>query len=87
MHVCKLTAALFSTDCSNLIQGKRVADVANYLEKRCHCGISALYLQGEALSLTLNWKPSHLAVLNVTIDRLFPETFVRPSRNCCEKVS
>lgn len=39
----------FVSDCSALIQGKKVAEVADYLEQRCHCGISALYLQGEAL--------------------------------------
>ncbi|XP_008304772.1 uncharacterized protein LOC103376182 [Stegastes partitus] len=38
-----------SGDCSGLIHGKRVAEVADYLEQRCHCGISALYLQGEFL--------------------------------------
>ncbi|XP_034426563.1 uncharacterized protein si:ch211-183d21.1 [Hippoglossus hippoglossus] len=44
-----------SGDCSSLIQGKRVADVANYLEKRCHCGISALYLQGANFSCVSGW--------------------------------
>ncbi|MEQ2184071.1 hypothetical protein GOODEAATRI_004184, partial [Goodea atripinnis] len=32
-------------DCSDLNHGKKMADVADYLEQRCHCGISALYLQ------------------------------------------
>ncbi|XP_041818651.1 uncharacterized protein si:ch211-183d21.1 isoform X2 [Chelmon rostratus] len=34
-----------SGDCSGLIPWKRVAEVADYLEQKCHCGISALYLQ------------------------------------------
>ncbi|KAF0025315.1 hypothetical protein F2P81_022196 [Scophthalmus maximus] len=44
-----------SGDCSGLIQGKGVAEVANYLEKRCHCGISALYLQGANFSCVSGW--------------------------------
>ncbi|KAG8009119.1 hypothetical protein GBF38_011733 [Nibea albiflora] len=44
-----------SGDCSDLIQGKRVAEVADYLEQRCHCGISALYLQGANFSCGSGW--------------------------------
>ncbi|XP_067344648.1 uncharacterized protein si:ch211-183d21.1 [Channa argus] len=44
-----------SGDCSALIQGKRVAEVANYLEQRCHCGISALYLQGANFTCVSGW--------------------------------
>jgi len=39
-----------SPDCSGLIQGWKDAEVADYLEQKCRCGISALALQGEALS-------------------------------------
>ncbi|XP_022046548.1 uncharacterized protein si:ch211-183d21.1 isoform X2 [Acanthochromis polyacanthus] len=34
-----------SGECSGLIPWKRVAEVADYLEQRCQCGISAMYLQ------------------------------------------
>ncbi|XP_026206841.1 uncharacterized protein si:ch211-183d21.1 [Anabas testudineus] len=44
-----------SANCSALIQGKRVAEVAHYLEQRCHCGISALYLQGANFSCGSGW--------------------------------
>ncbi|XP_069547599.1 uncharacterized protein [Brachyistius frenatus] len=44
-----------SGDCSVLIHGKRVAEVADYLEQRCHCGISALYLQGANFSCVSGW--------------------------------
>ncbi|XP_054454769.1 uncharacterized protein si:ch211-183d21.1 [Anoplopoma fimbria] len=44
-----------SGGCSGLIQGKRVAEVADYLEQRCHCGISALYLQGANFSCVSGW--------------------------------
>ncbi|XP_035518578.1 uncharacterized protein si:ch211-183d21.1 [Morone saxatilis] len=44
-----------SGDCSALIQGKRVAEVADYLEQKCHCGISALYLQGANFSCVSGW--------------------------------
>ncbi|KAK9530535.1 hypothetical protein VZT92_012031 [Zoarces viviparus] len=44
-----------SADCSGLIQGKKVAEVADYLEQRCHCGISALYLQGANFSCVSGW--------------------------------
>ncbi|XP_074520066.1 uncharacterized protein LOC141785585 [Halichoeres trimaculatus] len=44
-----------SGDCSALIQGKKVAEVADYLEQRCHCGISALYLQGTNFSCVSGW--------------------------------
>ncbi|XP_068439949.1 uncharacterized protein si:ch211-183d21.1 [Clinocottus analis] len=42
-------------DCSGLIQGKKVAEVADYLEQKCHCGISALYLQGANISCVSGW--------------------------------
>ncbi|XP_030610136.1 uncharacterized protein LOC115797780 [Archocentrus centrarchus] len=42
-------------DCSGLIHGKRVSEVADYLEQRCHCGISALYLQGANFSCVSGW--------------------------------
>ncbi|XP_071782911.1 uncharacterized protein LOC139932874 [Centroberyx gerrardi] len=42
-------------NCSGLIQGKRVMEVADYLEQRCHCGISALYLQGANFSCVSGW--------------------------------
>lgn len=62
IHIKKLTSSsLFVPDCSGLIQGKKVAEVADYLEQRCHCGISALYLQGEALFIQYQFKSSHLA--------------------------
>lgn len=41
----------FAADCGGLNQGRRVAEVAHYLEQKCLCGISALYLQGETLKL------------------------------------
>lgn len=44
-----------SGDCSGLIQGKRVTEVADYLEQKCHCGISALYLQGANFSCVSGW--------------------------------
>ncbi|KAL0984327.1 hypothetical protein UPYG_G00140000 [Umbra pygmaea] len=37
-------------NCSGLVQGSSEVDVAIYLEERCHCGISALYLQVTNLS-------------------------------------
>lgn len=49
-----IASSLFASDCSSLIQGKRVAEVADYLEQKCHCGISALYLQGETDSFAMN---------------------------------
>lgn len=45
----------YSGDCSSLLQGKRIAEVADYLEQRCHCGISALYLQGANFSCVSGW--------------------------------
>lgn len=54
MPYLKLTITfLFVPDCDGLIPGKKVAEVADYLERICHCGISALYLQGEGLSINL----------------------------------
>ncbi|KAM6896893.1 uncharacterized protein FYW49_018275 [Xenentodon cancila] len=44
-----------SGDCSGLIHRKRVAEVAEYLEQRCHCGISGLYLQGANFSCVSGW--------------------------------
>ncbi|XP_028331140.1 uncharacterized protein LOC114481034 [Gouania willdenowi] len=44
-----------SEDCNSLIHGRRVAEVADYLEQRCHCGISALYLQGANFSCVSGW--------------------------------
>ncbi|KAM4715984.1 uncharacterized protein FYW61_018677 [Anableps anableps] len=44
-----------SGDCSGLIHGKKMAEVADYLEQRCHCGISALYLQGTNFSCASGW--------------------------------
>ncbi|XP_034716500.1 uncharacterized protein si:ch211-183d21.1 [Etheostoma cragini] len=44
-----------SGDCNGLIQGRRVAEVADYLEQKCHCGISALYLQGANFSCVSGW--------------------------------
>lgn len=45
----------YSGDCSSLLQGKRIAEVADYLEQKCHCGISALYLQGANFSCVSGW--------------------------------
>ncbi|KAK7919736.1 hypothetical protein WMY93_011020 [Mugilogobius chulae] len=45
----------YSGDCSSLLQGKRIAEVADYLEQRCHCGLSALYLQGANFSCVSGW--------------------------------
>lgn len=45
----------YSGDCSSLLQGKRMAEVADYLEQKCHCGISALYLQGANFSCVSGW--------------------------------
>ncbi|XP_014822975.1 PREDICTED: uncharacterized protein LOC106903587 isoform X1 [Poecilia mexicana] len=42
-------------DCSGLIQGAKMAEVADYLEQRCDCGISALYLQGTNVSCVSGW--------------------------------
>ncbi|XP_022046550.1 uncharacterized protein si:ch211-183d21.1 isoform X4 [Acanthochromis polyacanthus] len=42
-----------SGECSGLIPWKRVAEVADYLEQRCQCGISAMYLQASALGLQI----------------------------------
>ncbi|KAM6951009.1 uncharacterized protein FYW47_014518 [Aplochiton taeniatus] len=44
-----------SGNCSGLIQGSRVLEVAGYLEQQCHCGISALYLQGANFSCVAGW--------------------------------
>ncbi|XP_047465874.1 uncharacterized protein si:ch211-183d21.1 [Mugil cephalus] len=44
-----------SGGCTGQIHGKRVAEVADYLEQRCHCGISALYLQGANFSCVSGW--------------------------------
>ncbi|KAM4525346.1 uncharacterized protein PAE49_001300 [Odontesthes bonariensis] len=44
-----------SGDCNSLIHGRKVAEVADYLEQRCHCGISALYLQGANFSCMSGW--------------------------------
>lgn len=44
-----------SGNCSGLIQGSRVMEVAGYLEQLCHCGISALYLQGANFSCVAGW--------------------------------
>lgn len=44
-----------SGDCTGLLQGRRIAEVADYLEQRCHCGISALYLQGANFSCVSGW--------------------------------
>ncbi|XP_055006584.1 uncharacterized protein si:ch211-183d21.1 isoform X1 [Boleophthalmus pectinirostris] len=45
----------YSGDCSGLLQGKRIAEVADYLEQKCHCGISALYFQGANFSCVSGW--------------------------------
>ncbi|KAF7661566.1 hypothetical protein LDENG_00259100, partial [Lucifuga dentata] len=44
-----------SDNCSGLMQGKKAAEVAEYLEQRCHCGISSLYLQGANFSCVSGW--------------------------------
>ncbi|XP_061911892.1 uncharacterized protein si:ch211-183d21.1 [Entelurus aequoreus] len=44
-----------SGDCSGLIQGSRVSQVADYLEQKCLCGISALSLQGANFSCVSGW--------------------------------
>ncbi|KAM9425268.1 uncharacterized protein KZ484_008394 isoform 2-T3 [Pholidichthys leucotaenia] len=44
-----------SRDCSGQIHSKMVAEVADYLEHRCHCGISAVYLQGANFSCMSGW--------------------------------
>ncbi|XP_028989884.1 uncharacterized protein si:ch211-183d21.1 [Betta splendens] len=42
-------------NCSAVIQGRGAAEVARYLEQRCRCGISALYLQGTNFSCVSGW--------------------------------
>ncbi|XP_054625223.1 uncharacterized protein si:ch211-183d21.1 isoform X2 [Dunckerocampus dactyliophorus] len=42
-------------DCSGLIHGRRVAQVADYLEQKCLCGITALSLQGANFSCVSGW--------------------------------
>ncbi|CDQ62282.1 unnamed protein product [Oncorhynchus mykiss] len=42
-------------NCSGLVQGHSEMDVAGYLEERCHCGISALYLQVANFSCVAGW--------------------------------
>nr|XP_057917766.1 uncharacterized protein si:ch211-183d21.1 isoform X2 [Doryrhamphus excisus]XP_057917767.1 uncharacterized protein si:ch211-183d21.1 isoform X2 [Doryrhamphus excisus] len=42
-------------DCSGLIHGTRVAQVADYLEQKCLCGITALSLQGANFSCVSGW--------------------------------
>ncbi|XP_056153216.1 uncharacterized protein si:ch211-183d21.1 [Lampris incognitus] len=44
-----------SGNCSGLIQRNKVMEVAGYLEERCHCGISALYLEGANFSCVSGW--------------------------------
>lgn len=44
-----------SADCSGPIHPQKMAEVADYLEQRCHCGISALYLQGTNVSCVSGW--------------------------------
>ncbi|XP_038156995.1 uncharacterized protein si:ch211-183d21.1 [Cyprinodon tularosa] len=44
-----------SGDCSGLIHGGKVVEVADYLEQRCHCGISALHLQSTNFSCVSGW--------------------------------
>ncbi|XP_022046549.1 uncharacterized protein si:ch211-183d21.1 isoform X3 [Acanthochromis polyacanthus] len=44
-----------SGECSGLIPWKRVAEVADYLEQRCQCGISAMYLQEANFSCVSGW--------------------------------
>ncbi|KAM4526340.1 uncharacterized protein V3H82_000760 [Fundulus diaphanus] len=44
-----------SGDCGGLSHGKKTAEVADYLEQRCHCGISALHLQGANFSCVSGW--------------------------------
>lgn len=59
MCICHVWFHL-SADCSGLIQGRKVAEAADYLEERCHCGISGLYLQGEKTFSHCELKPSHV---------------------------
>ncbi|XP_010887130.3 uncharacterized protein si:ch211-183d21.1 [Esox lucius] len=42
-------------NCSGLAQDHNEVDVAGYLEERCHCGISALYLQVANFSCVAGW--------------------------------
>lgn len=42
-------------DCGGLNQGRRVAEVAHYLEQKCLCGISAFYLQGANFTCVSGW--------------------------------
>nr|XP_015818888.2 uncharacterized protein si:ch211-183d21.1 isoform X2 [Nothobranchius furzeri] len=45
-------------ECSSLtrpLHGKKVAEVAGYLEQTCKCGLSALYLQGANFSCYSGW--------------------------------
>ncbi|XP_077406210.1 uncharacterized protein LOC144038033 isoform X1 [Vanacampus margaritifer] len=44
-----------SGDCSGLILGRRMVQVAHYLEQKCLCGISALSLQGANFSCVSGW--------------------------------
>uniref|UniRef100_A0A3P9HNC3 Uncharacterized LOC101175221 n=1 Tax=Oryzias latipes TaxID=8090 RepID=A0A3P9HNC3_ORYLA len=44
-----------SGECGEVFHRKRMADVAHYLEQRCHCGISALYLRGANFSCMSGW--------------------------------
>lgn len=44
-----------AADCSGLVSGTRAAEVADYLEQSCHCGLSALYLQGTNFSCVSGW--------------------------------
>ncbi|XP_049616125.1 uncharacterized protein si:ch211-183d21.1 isoform X1 [Syngnathus scovelli] len=44
-----------SGDCSGFILGRRMVQVAHYLEQRCLCGISALSLQGANFSCVSGW--------------------------------
>lgn len=44
-----------SGDCNGPVHGKRAAEVAEYLEQKCHCGISALYLRGANFSCVSGW--------------------------------
>ncbi|KAM8877822.1 uncharacterized protein ACB058_003510 [Synchiropus picturatus] len=42
-------------DCSSLAKGRKVDEAVDYLEQRCRCGISTLYLQAANVSCLSGW--------------------------------
>ncbi|XP_068162238.1 uncharacterized protein si:ch211-183d21.1 [Antennarius striatus] len=75
-----------SEGCGDLIQAKRVTEVADYLEQKCHCGISELYLQGANFSCESGWLRVWGRILAISDHQkalIIQTSHMNPSANVC----